>query len=52
MLKETINLMRLVRSAIIYLVNFVNIEENKKRKKSKGLIMPMYVDTSQFLESF
>lgn len=50
MLNETINLLQLVRSAIIYLINFVNIEENKKRKKSKKPILPMYVDTSQFLE--
>lgn len=47
MLNETINLLRLTKSAIIYLINFVNIEENKKR--SDGLIVPMFVDTSQFL---
>jgi tetratricopeptide (TPR) repeat protein len=47
MLSETINLLRLTKSAIIYLINFVNIEENKKR--SSGLIAPMFVDTSQFL---
>jgi hypothetical protein len=47
MLRETNNLLRLVRSAIIYLINFVNIEENKKRKGE--VIAPVYVDTSQFL---
>ena len=47
MLNETINLLKLTKSAIIYLINFVNIEENKKR--SNGLIAPMFVDTSQFL---
>lgn len=47
MLNETINLLRLTKSAIIYLINFVNIEENKKR--SNKLIIPMFVDTSQFL---
>lgn len=47
MLSETINLLRLTKSAIIYLINFVNIEENKKR--NNGLIAPMFVDTSQFL---
>jgi hypothetical protein len=47
MLNETIALLKLTKSAIIYLVNFVNIEENKKR--SNGLIVPMFVDTSQFL---
>lgn len=48
MLSETINLLRLTKSAIIYLINFVNVEENKKR--SNGLIAPMFVDTSQFLK--
>ncbi len=47
MLGETINLLRLAKSAIIYLINFVNIEENKKRKG--GFIAPVFVDTSQFL---
>ena len=47
MLNETINLLRLTKSAIIYLINFVNIEENKKR--SNKLIIPMFVDTSQFI---
>jgi len=47
MLKETINLLKLTKSAIIYLINFVNIEENRKRKN--GLIAPMFMDTSQFL---
>jgi len=47
MLDETMNLLRLAKSAIIYLINFVNTEENKKRKG--GLIAPMFVDTSQFL---
>ena len=47
MLIETINLLRLTKSAIIYLINFVKIEEDKKRKN--GLIAPMFVDTSQFL---
>jgi hypothetical protein len=39
MLNETINLLKLTKSAIIYLINFVNIEENKKR--SNGLIAPI-----------
>lgn len=47
MLNETTNLLRLTKSAIIYLINFVNSEEEKKRKN--GLIAPMFVDTSQFL---
>jgi hypothetical protein len=47
MLHETTDLLRLVKSAIIYLINFVNIEENRKRKN--GRIVPMFVDTSQFI---
>jgi hypothetical protein len=47
MLRETNNLLRLAKSTIVYLINFVNIEENKKRKG--GVIAPVYVDTSQFL---
>lgn len=47
MLHEMIDLLKLTKSAIIYLVNFVNNEEDKKR--SGELIVPMFVDTSQFL---
>lgn len=45
-LSETINVFQLVKSAIIYLINFVNIEE--KRKIRKGLVAPMITDDSQF----
>jgi translation initiation factor 2 beta subunit (eIF-2beta)/eIF-5 len=48
LLKETIGLMGLVKSAVIYLVNFVNTEENKK-KAGKVVLPGMIVDTSQFL---
>ena len=47
MLEETIHLLRLSKSAIIYLINFVNMEEDKKRKNSK--VFPVFADTSQFL---
>lgn len=50
MFNETINLFRLVKSAIIYTINFVELEERKKRKKSKVQVVPMYVDDYQFLE--
>ena len=50
MLNETINLFRMVKSAIIYLINFVEVEEQKKREKSGSHIVPMYVDNYQFLE--
>ena len=49
MLNETIDLMKLVKAAIIYLINFVNTEEEKKKKSNGKLILDMYVDTSQFL---
>ncbi|HEX7607755.1 MAG TPA: LA2681 family HEPN domain-containing protein [Candidatus Cryosericum sp.] len=47
MLGETVNLMRLAKSSIIYLINCVNIEENRKR--GSGLIPTIVMDTSQFL---
>lgn len=47
--QETLSLMRLTKAAIIYLINFVNTEEEKKHKASSKPIMNMYVDTSQFL---
>jgi tetratricopeptide (TPR) repeat protein len=51
MLSQTIKLLQLIKSSIIYLINFVEIEENRKRKNSTGRIAPMYVDTNQFLDS-
>lgn len=48
-LSQTIKLLQLVKSSIIYLINFVQLEENKKKKDSTGLIAPMYIDTAQFL---
>jgi len=50
MFNETINLFQIVKSAIIYLINFVDREERKQRKKYKGQVVPMYVDDYQFLE--
>jgi tetratricopeptide (TPR) repeat protein len=50
MFHETVNLFRLVKSAVIYLINFVHLEERKKAKKAKGYIAPIYVDDYQFLE--
>ena len=47
MLGETVNLMRLAKSAVIYLIDFVSIEENRKR--GSGLIPTIVMDTSQFL---
>lgn len=50
MLSQTIKLLQLIKSSIIYLINFVQLEEDKKRKDSAGRIAPMYVDTTQFLD--
>jgi hypothetical protein len=47
--QETVDLMRLTKAAIIYLINFVNTEEEKKKKANGKLILDMYADTSQFL---
>ena len=46
MLTKTIELLQLTKSAIIYLINFVNSEENRKHTNKTGI---MHVDTSQFL---
>jgi len=49
MLSQTIKLLQLVKSSIIYLINFVQLEESKKMKDPTGLILPIDVDTTQFL---
>ena len=49
LLQETVGLMRLTKAATIYLINFVNTEEEKKKKANGKPILDMYVDTSQFL---
>jgi len=48
MLSQTIKLLQLVKSSIIYLINFVQLEENKKIKDPTSLILPIDVDTTQF----
>lgn len=50
MFNETINLFLLVKSAIIYLINFVELEEQKKHEKSGNNIGLIYADDYQFLE--
>ena len=49
MLSETIELMKFVRSAVIYLINFVEIEESRKMAESKGIVPPVFFDTEQFI---
>lgn len=50
MFEETISLFKMVKSAIIYLINFVENEERKKWIKSGKKIAPFFVDDYQFLE--
>lgn len=40
---QTIELMKLVKSAIIYLINFIFLEEEKKMMKAKGPVPPVYL---------
>ncbi|MCK4385999.1 MAG: tetratricopeptide repeat protein, partial [candidate division Zixibacteria bacterium] len=42
LVKQTLELARLVRSAIIYLLYFVQGEESKKEVKTKGISAPMF----------
>jgi hypothetical protein len=49
MLSKTIELLQLVRASIIYLINFVETEENKKRESFSERIVKIDVDTTQFL---
>ncbi len=40
---QAIELMKLVKSAIIYLINFIFIEEEKKRRSIKGPVPPIFL---------
>mgnify|MGYP001028239029 CR=1 FL=1 len=42
LVKQTLELAKLVRNAIIYLLYFVYVEEDKKEAKSKEISVPMY----------
>lgn len=42
LVKQTIELARIVKNAIIYLLNFVYEEERKKNRKIKGTIPVLY----------
>lgn len=41
LVEQTLELARIVRSSIIYLLHFVHIEESKKEARTKGLRIPM-----------
>lgn len=43
LVRQTVELARIVRSAIIYLLYFVYVEESKKEAKLKGIKTPMFV---------
>jgi hypothetical protein len=51
MLSETIKLFRLTKSAIIYLINFVNLEEGRKKPGEGKFIPEVPVDITQFLKT-
>ena len=40
---QTIDLLQLVRAAVIYLIAFIDLEERRKSQASEGLVAPMYV---------
>ncbi len=49
MVNQTIQLMRLVKAAIIYLINTVTLEEKKKNKNiDKQRLGTINIDTTQF----
>jgi LA2681-like HEPN len=48
MVNQTIELMRLVKAAIIYLINTVTLEEKKKNMHSDKRLGRIEVDTTQF----
>lgn len=43
LVEQTLELARIVRSAIIYLLHFVYVEETKKEAKTKRILVPMFV---------
>ena len=48
-LSHTLILFNVVRASIFYLINFVYQNEKKKYPDDVGLIVPQYVDTTQFI---
>ncbi len=42
LLKQTLELAKIVRNSIIYLLYFVYIEQRKKEKKTKGITVPLF----------
>jgi hypothetical protein len=42
LVERTLELARVTRNSMLYLLQFVHIEEIKKEKKSKGIIAPIF----------
>jgi hypothetical protein len=42
LVERTLELAKVARNSILYLLQFVHIEEIKKEKASKGIIAPMF----------
>jgi tetratricopeptide (TPR) repeat protein len=42
LVRQTLELAKIVRSTIIYLLHFVYVEETKKEAKTKGILPPMF----------
>lgn len=42
LVRQTLELAGIVRSAIIYMLHFVYVEESKKEAKTKGILTPMF----------
>jgi len=40
---QTVELLQLVRAAVVYLIAFIDLQERRKHQASEGLIAPMYV---------
>jgi len=46
-LSETLRLFQLGRAAVIYLINFVQMREMRKKQDTPGLVPEIIVDTLQ-----
>lgn len=44
LVRQTLELARIVRSAIIYLLHFVYVRETKKEAKTKGILAPIFAE--------
>ena len=42
LVRQTLELARIVRNAIIYLLHFVHVEETKRETETKGILAPIF----------